>query len=89
MQKEVDFDKYEVYRYRGDEELYVAIPRTYRKFIDAAVEQYGQLESVPNMKTVRGVFVKRAGKAFRYADRVMQENDITISQLGPADKLAG
>jgi hypothetical protein len=83
MQKEVDPEKFRIFRYKGDDEVFVAVPNQYTKLIDAAIEQYGSISAVPNMKTVRGIFARRVGKSYRYADRNMQENDVTISQLLP------
>jgi hypothetical protein len=85
MQKEVDKHKFAFFRYKGEQELYVAVPNAYRKYIEAASEQYGSISAVPNMKTVRGIFVKRSDNNYRFVDRNMQENDITINQLEPAE----
>jgi hypothetical protein len=83
MLKEIDRNKFSFYRYKREDELYVAVPTQYCKVIDAAIEQYGSLAAVPDMKTVRGIFAKRTDKSFRYMDKNMQENDVTINQLEP------
>jgi hypothetical protein len=81
MSKPLEKEKFSFYKYRGEEGLYVAVPNQFCKVIDAAAEQYGGVSSVPNMKTVRGIFVKRNGDDYSYVDRSMQENDITINRL--------
>lgn len=85
MQKEADRNKYTFFRYKGEDNLYVAVPNAYCNYINAAMEQYGSLASIPNMKTVRGIFVKRDGKAYRFVERNLQENDVTINQLEAVD----
>ena len=85
MQKEADRQKFTFFRHKGEQDLYVAVPHAYSKYIEAAREQYGSISAVPNMKTVRGIFVKRSDDGYRFVDRNMQENDITINQLEPAE----
>jgi hypothetical protein len=81
MSKLLEKEKFGFYRYKGDDGLYVAVPKQFCNVIAAAAERYGGMSSVPSMKTVRGIFARRQGDGYSYVDRNMQENDVTINQL--------
>jgi hypothetical protein len=81
MSKEIDQTKFSVYHFKTDDSLYVAVPKVFLKVIDEAKKEFGKFSSVPNDKTVRGVFVQRHGKNYHYIDNNEQQNDITINQL--------
>jgi hypothetical protein len=84
MSKEIDREKFSIYRFRTDEQLCVAVPNAFKKVVTEAVQQYGSLQEVPNDKTVRGVFVHRHGEKYHFIDNNEQQNDITINQLEEA-----
>lgn len=86
MSKEIDPEKFTVYRFKTDDQLYIAVPSGFCQVISNAVKEYGQLSAVPDEKTVRGVFAQKNGNKYHYIDNNEQQNDITINQLIAIDE---
>jgi hypothetical protein len=77
-----DHSQYTIFQYTGDKDLFVAVPREHSEQIDRFVKEYGSMEKIPPVKTVRGIFLK--GKKvddLQLLSETEQENDITVNQL--------
>jgi hypothetical protein len=79
----LDSNKYVLFRL-SDEQL-VAVDEENLKVLEHCMSVWKQLEKVPVDRTVRGVFVRKAGgELFSISDSI-QQNDITINQLIPLE----
>jgi hypothetical protein len=80
MMLHIEDKEFEVYRLKSKDRLLVAIPTEYVESIYSSIKEFGNIDSVPAERTVRGIFINHEnGPLGLIKDR--PQNDIVINQI--------